>query len=386
MDVPIEGFYLANRTTPLIQAKLHFKGKDKWMYRVGIENHIHLKYVTLVSREDGLTEPITALCFWSNVDEITFPIGVEIQVPYSSHWWTYIYYVKSPKSIPGYKLLLRGFLLQHSPFTYNSQITLPKSKIAFQHKFNSEEKHHYLQPLIIGKVDKTPTKITILATFREKDKLHLTIGKETLVSTSSYDRICFVEKLKLDIQSDTNGNSTIPTNNLDKAICDSASFSSIGSKINNIDIDCQSIPPFVSPKTLFEDIIKILTQPGDINLLSTDGKLISCHSFLLRCRSVVLQKLLEDEAIIQSRMISLRKYKTDVLLDFVHFLATDVVLNIKDHAIELLELAHEFSVDKLGLVCLQHIRQNKGDYDFFRLMEVAGKIRCDKLAKDLISN
>lgn len=393
MDIPIEGFYLQNITTPLSPVKLHFKSNDKWLFRVDIESHIHRKYVTLESREDGSNEPITALCFWSNVDTITFPVGKEIQVPYSSHWWTYIYYVKSPKSIPGYNLVLRGFLLQHNPFTYNSQITLPNSKIAFQHKFDVHEKAHYLQPLIIGKFSKPPTHIVIHSSFRDRERMRLKVGKEVLVSKSSYDRICFVEKEKIETIGAINGSShRLMTNNLDKsfaggdAILGASNYlaSAPFCKVKNN--DCQPFSPFDLPKTLDEDLCEFLSKPGDVNLISSDEEAISCHSFLLKARSKKFQQILENEKIQKDKRISLNNYKTGVLRDLVHFLATDSIRNMKENATDLLLLAHEFSIHKLGFECVKHIRANKSEYDIFRLMEIAGRIRCDVLVKDLLSN
>ena len=141
---------------------------------------------------------------------------------------------------------------------------------------------------------------------------------------------------------------------------------------------------FDRPRSIMDDLSSSPDAKSDITLLSRDKKEIKCFSYLLTCRSKVFEKTLELELQFQpgqKATISAPDFDADVIAEFVHFLKTDTVRDMKSCALDLLLMADSYRVSKLGIDCIDYICDHISDFDIFVLMSAARKVGSPKLSK-----
>ena len=143
---------------------------------------------------------------------------------------------------------------------------------------------------------------------------------------------------------------------------------------------------FDTPSSIADDLSSAGDDESDVTLISRDKKEVKCFSLLLACRSKVFKKTLQLELKWQpgqKATISVPDFDADVLTEFVHFLKTDTVINMKDHALQLLLLADNYRVCKLGIQCIDYICDHFLDFHLTDLLR-ASKIVCShKLSRTI---
>ena len=139
------------------------------------------------------------------------------------------------------------------------------------------------------------------------------------------------------------------------------------------------------PTSIVEDLATACDEFCDVILKSRDGKEIPCPSFLLLCRSKVIKKTLLNEMRWlpgQRTPYSMTEFDGDVLTEFVHFLKTDRVRNMKTHALQLLLLADTNRVSKLAVDCIEYITSHIDEFDRYDVVEISEKVSsASKLAQ-----
>lgn len=143
---------------------------------------------------------------------------------------------------------------------------------------------------------------------------------------------------------------------------------------------------FDTPTTLAQDLATAGDQESEVVLISQDGKEVKCPSLLLICRSKIFKKRLKLESQMKAgerATIKVFDYGANVLKEFVHFLKTDKVQDMKTHAAQLLLLAFDYSVPKLGVDCINYICDNIDHFSTFQLLRASKKIASPKLDRAL---
>ena len=145
---------------------------------------------------------------------------------------------------------------------------------------------------------------------------------------------------------------------------------------------------FSPTNSIFEDLASLSDEESDVTLLSRDKKEVKCFSLLLMSRSKIFKKTLQLELKWQpgsTKRISVPDFDADVLQQFAHFLKSDRVPDMEQYALQLLAIADQYQVKKLGVSCIEYIYDNVHDFDYFELMKAASKFRSSKLFECLKS-
>ena len=83
----------------------------------------------------------------------------------------------------------------------------------------------------------------------------------------------------------------------------------------------------------------------------------------------------------QKASISVPDFDAHVLTEFVNFLKTDIVRDMKHYALQLLLLADNYRVCKLGIQCIDYIYDHVVDFDLTDLLRALKIVYSPKLSR-----
>ncbi|KAI1288373.1 putative protein5 [Halotydeus destructor] len=102
-------------------------------------------------------------------------------------------------------------------------------------------------------------------------------------------------------------------------------------------------------RDIMDFIDDVTRSPANVTLVGSDGS-IGAHKVILCLRSDVFRNMFENE-FSSNTQIDMKDISKRVLADFVHFLTTDTVSNIREHVHDLLSLSEKYNIRKLKEVC-----------------------------------
>lgn len=126
----------------------------------------------------------------------------------------------------------------------------------------------------------------------------------------------------------------------------------------------QTTPPSSSDRSYLQDIASFVSDPvqrklaADCSLVGYNGS-VMVHKFVLCARSKVFRKMIDSNPSRQT--LPLNQYSTKVLEALVNFIYADNLPPeevMEDVEAELLQIAEQFQLDKLKLICEKSIESH----------------------------
>jgi BTB/POZ domain len=77
----------------------------------------------------------------------------------------------------------------------------------------------------------------------------------------------------------------------------------------------------------------------------------------------------------------LKEFTPESFLDFLHFLYTDSVKDIKNHVIELLEMSHLYQVEGLRVICEKTLMSGLNEENAADIFQYSHLYECDTSLK-----
>ena len=121
----------------------------------------------------------------------------------------------------------------------------------------------------------------------------------------------------------------------------------------------------------------------DVSLIASNGS-VRCHKFLLVARSDVFRAMFDhdcDEK--RTATVKMPDAAVDILREFIHFLSSDEVKNMKKYAMDLFVLADKYNIKKLKQDCECYLSQNVNDETSIRLLDLCRNIRSKVIERSL---
>lgn len=140
------------------------------------------------------------------------------------------------------------------------------------------------------------------------------------------------------------------------------------------DVPLPTISSFQSLSNDLQNLLEDSSCKFDCILKTTDGTDIPAHKLILSARSPVFRAMLEsDMRETQTGIITVLDCQAEVISDFVRYLYTGKCNDdkLQSHGIEMLRMAHEFSVQSLLTTCEITLAQNASDENIIELLKLA---------------
>lgn len=84
----------------------------------------------------------------------------------------------------------------------------------------------------------------------------------------------------------------------------------------------------------------------------------------------------------QSNSAIVKNISPEAFLDFLYFLYTDTVKDLKSHVIELLAIADLYEVEDLKTICQKQMLNGLSDENAADIFQYAHRYRCEKNLKE----